>query len=362
MIEPRELEPLHNLFEPGELEPLHNLFEPGVMSPQPEDVCPSASGVNVPQPDGEENVLQELNWQAVTNSGVPSWRNAPLPEAEDENPDSYEFFPGCPTDSHLSIVKFLDAFQQETHQRPKMDVPFEKKADIIGNDQVADSDNVMLHSDFTVVRTTKKGVVESAKAREEEEQKAAIKKEGEYEEDDVPMKEEVAEDVIKKEEVAEDVIKKEEVFDDVIKKEEVVDGAIKKEEVVEDDMKEEVAEDVLKEEEGEQGLETPMTENELDDLLKDDGDDAMELEEEEVDDDTYDPDWEVATEAFEEEEAAEEAERIESGIQLLDDLMAGETTEEEVSGDWDFEDMSESEWEQMPISSRTRAMTREFSG
>ena len=262
-------------------------------------------------------------------------------------------------------MKFLDAFEQETHQRPKMDVPFEKKADIIGNDQVADSDNVMLHSDFTVVRTTKKGVVESAKAREEEDQKAAIKfkKEGEYEEyDDVPMKEEVAEDIIKKEEVAEYVIIKEEVFDHVMKKEEAADGALKKEEVVADDMKEEVAEDVLKEEEGEQGLETPMTENELDDLLKDDGDDAMELEEEEVDDDTYDPDWEVATEAEEEEEAAEEAERIQSGIQLLDHLMAGETTEEDESGDREFEDMSESEWEQMPISSRTRAMTRKFSG
>ena len=142
------------MIEPWELEPVHNLFEPGVMSPQPEDVRPSASGVNVPQPDGEENV-QQLKWQAVTNSGIPSWRNAPLPEAEDENPDSYEFFPGCPTNSHLSLVKFMDAFEQETHQRPKMDVAVEKKEEIIGNNQVADSDDVVLHSDFTVVRTTK---------------------------------------------------------------------------------------------------------------------------------------------------------------------------------------------------------------
>ena len=104
------------MIEPWELEPVHNLFEPGVMSPQPEDVRPSASGVHIPQPDGEENVLQELNWPAVSNSGVPSWRNAPVAEAEERNPDSLEFFPSdwsdprSPTDELQKSKKFLVTF------------------------------------------------------------------------------------------------------------------------------------------------------------------------------------------------------------------------------------------------------------
>jgi len=112
---------------------------------------------------------------------------------------------------------------------------------------------------------------------------------------------------------------------------------------------------------GEQGpeSETPLTEQELDVLLKADTDDAMEDEDdiEVEDDDTYDPDWSVAAEVVEEEEAAEEAELMDSGIQLRDDYMGGETTEEELSFDWGFE--SDTSVEFMPIASRTRSMSRD---
>ena len=57
-------------------------------------------------------------------------------------------------------------------------------------------------------------------------------------------------------------------------------------------------------------------------------------------------------------------EDVREGLKLLEELLEEETvtTEEEWSGEWEFEEMTEWEWEEMPISSRTRSMTREYSG
>ena len=214
------------------------MSEPGVREPQPGDGRPAIDGS---KKTGEESV--QLQWETVDSSGIPSWRKDLLPE--DENPDSPDCIPPIPTRPNISLLDYIKEFEHETHQPPKMDINVANKEEILENNNLADSDEIVLNSASCIVRTTKKGVEESKKAREEEER-----------------------------------------------------------------------EDARKEEEGE---------------------DAME---------------------------EDKREDVREGLKLLEELLEEETvtTEEEWSGEWEFEEMTEFEWEEMPISSRTRSMTRQYSG
>ena len=123
------------------------MSEPGVREPQPGEGRPAIDGS---KKTGEESV--QLQWETVDSSGIPSWRKELLPE--DENPDSPDCIPPIPpipTRLNISLLDYIKEFEHETHQPPKMDINVANKEEILENNNLADSDEIVLNSASCIV-------------------------------------------------------------------------------------------------------------------------------------------------------------------------------------------------------------------
>jgi len=102
-------------------------------------------------------------WQATEESGVPSWDRTVL--KEEENPPDWVEPPQPKVD--LSLSPYKEKFEAETAFPPV--TPIENKEELLRADHIPEDDPVVVEFARGYVRTTRRGLRESKRAREEEE-------------------------------------------------------------------------------------------------------------------------------------------------------------------------------------------------
>ena len=102
-------------------------------------------------------------WQPTKKSGVPSWDKAML--KEEENPPDWVEPPQPKVD--LSLSPYKEEFEAEAPYPPV--TPIENKEELLGADNIPEDDPVVVLFARGYVRTTRRGLKESKRAREDEE-------------------------------------------------------------------------------------------------------------------------------------------------------------------------------------------------
>merc|ERR1719334_2865388 len=128
--------------------------------------------LKLPNPEKISEFKEPLRqWETVENTGIPSWNKDLLPEEEVEKPADWK--PPTPPRVDISLISALEEFENESAKPPAYNKIINDKREILEDRKMNDTDEFVLYSGACIVRTTKKGIEQSKKDRENEEREEA---------------------------------------------------------------------------------------------------------------------------------------------------------------------------------------------